>query len=75
MLSQRKPGSPPDDDDECTSYDDSYRQNNVGRFDKLIFVKEISEPGSFCQEAVEDYLVVEMALLGGALLPCHNYIR
>ena len=51
------------------------RQNHVGRYDKLIFVKEISEPGSFCQEAVEDYLVVEMALLGGALLPCHNYIR
>ena len=51
------------------------RQNHVGRYDKLIFVKEISEPGNFCQEAVEDYLVVEMALLGVALLPCQNYIR
>ena len=51
------------------------RQNHVGRYDEQIFVKEISEPGSFCQEAVEDYLVVEMALLGVALLPCQNYVR
>ena len=51
------------------------RQNHVGRYDKQIFVKANWEPGNFCQEAVEDYLVVEMALLGVALLPCQNYVR
>ena len=40
-----------------------------------VYDKENRKPGNFCQEAVEDYLVVEMALLGGALLPCQNYIQ